>query len=149
GKSKYKFETTFRSRSLVFLGLAVYAASKVGVDVPVLIPENGPIALNVPLNPSRRGSCSTRTVHPQFLSMLGEALRGAGLGNPIRNPYEFKTKGEMVNECRAPELLEQIYTKSNSCGKAGRKTHWQNRKARACGGCIPRLFRRASLHAKG
>jgi 7-cyano-7-deazaguanine synthase in queuosine biosynthesis len=146
---KYKFETSFRSRSLVFLGLAGYAASKVGGDIPILIPENGPIALNLPLNPSRRGACSTRTVHPQFISTLQAALGKAGINNPIRNPYEFKTKGEMISECKAEELLKAAYAMSNSCGKAGRKTHWQNRKARACGACIPCLLRRASLYAKG
>ena len=39
-----KFETSFRSRSLIFLGLAVYPALKVGDAVPILIPENGPIS---------------------------------------------------------------------------------------------------------
>ena len=147
-RKKYEFETSFRSRSLVFIGLAVYAASKVGPEIPVLIPENGAIALNLPLNPSRRGACSTRTVHPQFISTLQAALRAVGISNPIRNPYEFKTKGEMVNECKSEEFLRASYAKSNSCGKAGRKTHWKNRKARACGTCIPCLLRRASLHAK-
>lgn len=148
-RKKYMFENSFRSRSLVFLGLAIYAASKIGPQIPVFIPENGPIALNVPLNPSRRGACSTRTVHPQFISTLQTALQAVGISNPIQNPYEFKTKGEMVNECKAEEFLSASYAKSNSCGKAGRKTHWKNRKARACGACIPCLFRRASLHVKG
>src|SRR5439155_7870317 len=55
---KHDFERSFRSRSLFFLGLGVYAAARVGDDVPIIIPENGPVALNLPLNPSRRGSCS-------------------------------------------------------------------------------------------
>lgn len=144
---KYKFETSFRSRSLIFLGLGIYAASKIGDDVPVLIPENGPIALNLPLNPSRRGSCSTRTVHPFFIASLQRALKLAGISNTIENPYSLKTKGEMVRECRFPDLLRQSYKMSNSCGKAGRKMHWVNRKAKACGACVPCLLRRASLHA--
>lgn len=146
---KYKFETSFRSRSLVFLGLAVYAATKIGDDIPILIPENGPIALNMPLNPSRRGACSTRTVHPQFISTLQKALEEVGIRNSIRNPYEMKTKGEMIEECNAQDLLQAAYPKSNSCGKAGRKTHWKIRNAKACGACVPCLFRRASLHVQG
>jgi len=71
-EEKYQFETSFRSRSLIFLGLAVYAALKIGDEVPILIPENGPISLNIPLNPSRRGSCSTRTVHPFFVSSINK-----------------------------------------------------------------------------
>jgi 7-cyano-7-deazaguanine synthase in queuosine biosynthesis len=145
-KDKYKFETSFRSRSLIFLGLAIYAAAKVAEDVPIIIPENGPIALNLPLNPSRRGACSTRTVHPFFLSSLQNALSLVGIHNPISNPYEVKTKGEMLKECKYPAFVKEAFPKSNSCGKAGRKTHWKNRSAQACGACVPCLLRRASLH---
>ena len=38
---------------------------------------------------------------------------------------------------------------TNSCGKAGRKQHWVNKKARACGVCVPCLLRRAALHTAG
>jgi 7-cyano-7-deazaguanine synthase in queuosine biosynthesis len=146
GEGKYKFETSFRGRSLIFLGLAVYAALKIGTDVPIIVPENGPISLNMPLNPSRRGACSTRTVHPFFISSMAQVLSSVGITNPISNPYVLKTKGEMVKECAAPSLLAEAYTMTNSCGKAGRKTHWQNRTARACGACVPCLLRRAALH---
>jgi len=147
--SKYDFETTFRSRSLIFLGLAIYAAAKTGKGIPVVIPENGPIALNMPLNPSRRGSCSTRTVHPYFLASLQKALTAAGIRHTIINPYELKTKGEILVGCQHPDLLKSAYPLTNSCGKAGRRTHWKNKTARACGACVPCLFRRASLHAIG
>lgn len=143
---KFNFETSFRSRSLIFLGLALYVATKVGEGVPVIIPENGPIALNLPLNPSRRGACSTRTAHPFFLDSIQKALGLTGITNRILNPYAFKTKGEMIRECRFPDLLREAYPLTNSCGRAGRKTHWANRKAKACGACVPCLFRRASLH---
>jgi 7-cyano-7-deazaguanine synthase in queuosine biosynthesis len=146
---KYKFETSFRSRSLIFLGLAVYAALKVGNNVPVLIPENGPISLNMPLNPSRRGACSTRTVHPFFISSINNVLRSVGIPHIVKNPYGFKTKGEMVKECVAPNVLAEGIALTNSCGKAGRKQHWKNKKARACGICVPCLLRRAALHFAG
>jgi 7-cyano-7-deazaguanine synthase in queuosine biosynthesis len=146
---EHSFEISFRSRSLIFLGLAVYAASKVGDDIPIMIPENGPISVNMPLNPSRRGSCSTRTVHPFFISSLRNALSQAGINHPIKNPYEFKTKGELIAECRSLKLFLQALDKTNSCAKAGRRMHWNNRKARACGACVACLFRRASLHAIG
>ncbi len=63
-------EKTFRSRSLLFIALGIYTACSIGKQIPLLMPENGAIALNVPLTPSRRGSCSTRTAHPFFLNML-------------------------------------------------------------------------------
>ncbi len=146
---KFVFEKSFRSRSLVFIGLGLYAANMIGPAVPLAIPENGPIALNMPLNSSRRGACSTRTVHPYFLELLQDAVELAGLQNSILNPYALKTKGEMVQECRFPDLLRAASAKTNSCGKAGRKTHWANREAKGCGTCIPCLFRRASMHAVG
>ncbi|HWM26523.1 MAG TPA: Qat anti-phage system QueC-like protein QatC [Chthoniobacterales bacterium] len=146
---KHSFEISFRSRSLIFLGLAVYAASKIGDDTPIIIPENGPISLNMPLNPSRRGACSTRTVHPFFLRSLRNTLSEAGINHPIRNPYEFKTKGELITDCRDLQVFLEALSKTNSCAKAARRMHWKNRKARACGACVACLFRRASLHAIG
>lgn len=146
---KYDFETSFRSRSLIFLGLAVYAALKVGDAVPVLIPENGPISVNLPLNPSRRGACSTRTVHPFFISSINRVLDMVGIPHIVQNPYYFKTKGEMVKECVGQEVLKLGIPLTNSCGKAGRKQHWANKKARACGVCVPCLLRRAALNAAG
>ena len=146
---KMEFETTFRSRSLIFLTLALYAAAKAGPGTPVHIPENGPIALNLPLNPSRRGSCSTRTVHPFFLKTLQEGIDALGLDHKISNPYEFDTKGEMVRDCKSPDILKESAGLSNSCAKAGRKMYWKNRTAKACGTCVPCIFRRASMHVIG
>ncbi len=146
---QFEFEKSFRSRSLIFIGLGLYTATMIGPNVPLAIPENGPIALNMPLNSSRRGACSTRTVHPYFLELLQGAVDQAGLQSIISNPYALKTKGEMVRECRFPDLLRAASDKTNSCGKAGRKTYWANRKAKGCGTCIPCLFRRASLHVIG
>src|SRR5690606_3672172 len=45
-------DTTLRSRSFLFLALGLYAAAALGDRAPLLIPENGMIALNVPLTPS-------------------------------------------------------------------------------------------------
>jgi hypothetical protein len=86
-------ELTYRSRSLLFLALAMQPAARVSDGMPVYIPENGNIALNVPLNPARRGSCSTRTAHPYFLQQLNAALSIVGLQHPIVNPLASMTKG--------------------------------------------------------
>jgi 7-cyano-7-deazaguanine synthase in queuosine biosynthesis len=142
-------ETSFRSRSFLFLALAAYSAELLGPGTPILIPENGPIALNFPLMPARRGSCSTRTVHPFFIREINSILAEAGIRNPISNPYEFKTKGDMVAECLDQQFLEQTYALSRSCAKANRRQSWSDRSARGCGTCVPCLFRRASLHATG
>lgn len=149
GLSSGSNDTNFRSRSLLFIALGCYFAELFGEEVPILIPENGPIALNFPLTPARRGSCSTRTVHPFFIGELNRILLRVGMVNSISNPYAFKTKGEMVAECLDQAFLFSTCNLTRSCAKLGHPRWWTNRRARACGACIPCLFRRASLHLSG
>lgn len=149
GLSSGSLDTNFRSRSLLFIALGCYFAEILGEGTPVLVPENGPIALNFPLTPARRGSCSTRTVHPHFLGGVNQILKKIGIQRPVQNPYELKTKGEMVNDCRDQDFLTGAYGLTRSCAKANHRESWTDRTARSCGVCIPCLFRRASLHASG
>lgn len=142
-------ESTFRSRSLLFIGMGVYAAYKIGVDIPLIIPENGTIALNIPLSASRRSACSTRTTHPAFLNRLQDIFSQIGISNPMYNPYEFKTKGEMVLESLNSNYLKQLIDVSCSCAKRGRKQHWHRRNRKHCGMCLPCIYRRVSLHMNG
>lgn len=144
-------ETTLRSRSLLFIALGMYAARSLGPNVPIVTPENGVIALNVPLTPSRAGSCSTRTMHPRFLSRLKGALQKVGLTNPLSNPLELQTKGEVLLGCRNAPLLKQLASQSASCSHPTRRQIWvrKNNCERNCGYCMPCLFRRASMNAAG
>lgn len=139
-------ETTFRSRSILFLAIGIYAAASIGEDIPLMIPENGTIALNIPLTPSRRGTCSTRTAHPNYLRMLGHVLQSVGISNPILNPLGEKTKGEAISQCKNQQILRNAIPDSVSCGKSGHKSSWIRRDAKGCGRCVPCIFRRASLH---
>lgn len=149
GHSAEAHEITLRGRSLIFVALGVFAASALGDGTPLFIPENGTIALNAPLTPSRRGSCSTRTAHPHYLLLLESALTTLGLNHPLRNPLELKTKGEVVVACRNGELLRQLAPLTVSCAKRGHKATWPNRSAESCGRCMPCIYRRAALHAAG
>ncbi len=151
-------DTNYRSRSILFIALGVLAASSVGNGAPLLIPENGTISLNVPLTPSRRGSCSTRTTHPHFLGSLEAVLRDVGLAVPFVTPLLGKTKGECVVQCLGQAALVATARASRSCAKRGHTSHWV-RSARVvdgrredidqCGRCVPCIFRRAALHAAG
>ncbi len=142
-------DTNFRSRSLAFIGNALLAASFLGEGTDILIPENGAIALNYPLTPSRRGSLSTRTVNPQFIALLQNMLDALGFNYPLENIYRHMTKGEMLQECKNMVLLTQTYQESASCGKRGHRKNWDDRQARQCGACIPCMFRRAAVAAVG
>src|SRR6266540_2047860 len=137
-------ERTTRSRSLLFLAGALAAASACGHDVPVYVPENGWIGLNVPLTRARTGSASTRTTHPHFLDLLTIACRTIGINNPITNPYRLYTKGEMLTRCSNPELLAYLAPASVSCAHP-ETARWRDRLQGNCGYCLPCLVRRAAL----
>lgn len=149
GQSFSGEEVTFRSRSILFIALGVYVASSFSNNAPLLIPENGTIALNVPLTPSRRGSCSTRTAHPYYLNMLQGILGSLGLNHQIHNPLSAKSKGQVVATCKNQGLLSEIAVKSVSCAKRGHKRWWVRRNASSCGRCMPCIYRRAALHTIG
>jgi hypothetical protein len=142
-------EITLRSRSLMFIALGVFLADAVGNGVPLLLPENGTIALNVPLTPSRRGSCSTRTAHPHYICRLQDILGRLGLGVQIVNPLLGKTKGEAVAQCSNQAVMRGLLLETASCAKRGHKETWVNRTARSCGRCMPCVYRRAAFHGIG
>lgn len=142
--SEVSAETTCRSRSLLFIGIALQTAAYKNVSID--IPENGSVSLNYPLSVSRRSSCSTRTTHPFILYNLQKILEKWGIMVKIHNPYEFATKGEMVKNCANQEFLLSIIDKSNSCGKRARhQFFYDNKTATHCGHCMPCMYRKASL----
>lgn len=130
GHSGKSAEITMRSRSVLFVALGIVIAAHLGDRTPLLIPENGTIALNVPLTPSRRGSCSTRTAHPHYLALLQDWLDGIGLAHPLQNPLLDKTKGEAGAQCLNQAALKKTALLSCSCAKRGHTSSWVRRTAR-------------------
>ena len=140
-------DTTMRTRSCNFLAFDAIAASAVQAvsqkeKVELYVPENGFISLNAPLTTRRIGSLSTRTTHPYFLDSIQGIFDKVEIPCMIKNLYQFKTKGEMVTECKDAQLLKLIVDNTVSC------SHWK-RKHQQCGTCVPCLIRRAALHAGG
>lgn len=142
---KGKTDITMRGRSFNFLSMAVLGivALRNANDDPsistIIVPENGYISINPPLTRRRIGSHSTRTTHPYFLSRLEELLKDAGFHVKFVNPYQFKTKGEMLVECKDQAAIQKAVPLSVSC------SHWHRRNIQ-CGHCVPCLVRRASVH---
>lgn len=141
-------ERSQRARSMGFFGFGALAATSLqayeaGQRVPLVIPENGYISVNVPLTPLRRGSLSTRTTHPHFLAMLQQLFDAAGLRIDISNPYQLKTKGEMLKACLDQPKLKKLASHSTSCGRYARSGFQQ------CGRCVPCLVRRAAFEEWG
>lgn len=127
--------------------MSVYVASALKYSVPILLPENGTIALNHPLTPSRYSTCSTRTAHPHMVNELKRLLNKLNLPANIHNAYEFKTKGDMVADCKNIDVFKRGYLNTCSCAKRGtRKDIRENPSAKNCGVCMPCMYRRAALH---
>jgi len=136
-------ENARRSRSFLFLSLALATAGCTRAG-EVLVCENGPLALNLPLGPEM---VPTRHAHSQFLGAmerLAQTLFGRRLR--VRNPYELKTKGEMAKVFRdhpglALRTISCWYQQWSGRGSSYGKGH--------CGHCLPCLVRLVSLTAAG
>lgn len=139
-------ETTQRSRSFLFFSLAAMAASAFNQPMTVNAPENGLIALNVPLDPLRYGALSTRTTHPYFVANMKRLTDAIGLSTIFLNRYRHKTKGEMVLNCADIDFLQKVVGNSMSCSSPT-KARYKRLSPRHCGHCVPCLIRRASLKA--
>lgn len=137
-------EETTRGRSFLFFSLGIAAGTALGKPFVLKVPENGLIALNVPLDPLRLGALSTRTTHPFYMARWNELLTALGIQASVDNPYWNKTKGEMVRECAGPATLKALAPKSLSCSSPS-KGRWSKKPQGHCGYCLPCLIRRASL----
>lgn len=142
-------EDSTRSRSLMFFAHAILLASGMGNTVTLYVPENGVISLNIPLTVHRLGSLSTRTTHPHFMGMLKQLLAKMGLQIAIVNPYQFKTKGEMVKECLDTQFLKNNVKWTMSCSHPDLGRYKGDPKPSHCGCCLPCTVRRAAIMFAG
>jgi 7-cyano-7-deazaguanine synthase in queuosine biosynthesis len=140
-------EPSTRSRSLLFIALALATASGIGAT-RLVVPENGFISLNVPLTPSRLGSLSTRTTHPHFITLFNSLLSNLGLGTTLALPYRFATKGELLGACKNMNVLRHGMPHTVSCShtEAGR---YHGNPNLQCGRCVPCVVRRAAIAVLG
>lgn len=138
-------EDTTRTRSFMFFAHAIALASAFDIESRIYIPENGFISLNIPLSGARFGSSSTRTTHPYYMKKLKILIKNMQLKLSIINPYQLKTKGEMILECRNKILLKNNYTKTMSCSHPDIGRYGKESETMHCGSCIPCIIRRAAL----
>lgn len=138
-------DNTTRSRSFLFISYAVFIASGTDDLKKLIIPENGLIAINVPMDSMRVGSHSTRTTHPFYLKLWNEILNDLGFDFEVENPYWNKTKGEMAEECLNKDVLYELIPYSMSCSSPG-KIRYKGAPPQHCGYCLPCLIRRAAMY---
>jgi len=141
-------ENTTRSRSFLFFAAGVAVADAFGDTVPLTVPENGFIGINVPLTAARAGSLSTRTTHPLYMQRMRNVLAQIGLRHSIENPYRLMTKGEALEHSANQAFLLKLAPKTISCSHP-EAPRWAKRAQGNCGYCYPCLIRRASLHHLG
>lgn len=123
-------------------------AGILGDEIPVYIPENGFIGLNISLTMSRMGSCSTRTTHPYFLRTLKDIIYSVGIRNPIENIFAYDSKREIVHKVKDRPAFLSGFKDTISCShpcqvrynKIGSRQYPVN-----CGYCYPCLIRKGSL----
>ena len=135
-----------RARSLIFIAYGILSATTLaryhaGGDVTLYVCENGFISINPPLTGARLGSLSTRTTHPVVLRIVQHLLDAADLRVRIENPYQLKTKGEMLRECADKGLLRAYASDTTSCSRFKQYGY------KHCGRCVPCLVRRAAFRA--
>lgn len=139
-------ENTTRGRSFLFFALGVFAGTGLPGAFTLKAPENGLIAINVPLDPLRLGALSTRTTHPFFMARWNELLGFLGVPGRVENPCWDRTKGEMTAACTNAALLRRLAPSSLSCSSPT-KGRWQGVGTQHCGYCLPCLIWRAALDA--
>lgn len=135
-------ENTTRSRSFMFFA---HAISLTPNNTKLIIPENGFVSLNIPLYFSRNGSSSTRTTHPFYMYLFQKLLNLLDINVLLDNPYQFLTKGQMMNNCLEKEFLSRNIINTMSCSHPT-QARWSGFSGPIhCGYCIPCTIRRASI----
>lgn len=141
-KKKGESEISTRARSMVFFAFALLASCGIDCNAQgrkeLFVPENGYISLNMPLDPLRTGSLSTKTTHPVYMKAMQEIWNDVGINIDFVLPYKYKTKGEVLMDCKNQDLMKKLIFGSTSCGK-------YQRKLQHCGVCVPCLVRRAAF----
>lgn len=142
-------ENSSRARSFLFITLGIAVANCLADDMELVLPENGLISLNIPLTKSRLSSHSTRTTHPYFIDGLNKTFEKLGLRNLIKNPYRFKTKGQMILDCQDREFLNQYISETISCSHPENSRFQGREPGLNCGYCVPCIIRQSAENAAG
>lgn len=69
--------------------------------------------------------------------LFQQLLNTIDLQVTLVNPYQFKTKGEMLVECQNQEFLQENLTNTMSCSHPDNGRMLKEKEARHCGYCLP------------
>ena len=112
------------------------------------LPENGQLAVNLPLTPSRPAACSTGSAHPRTLSPLNRLNYCARWRRDRDESLKDLTKGEVCDLAIKAGLTDATSYSTVSCSHLPRNRNPQ--RLFHCGCCYACLVRRSGLwHAFG
>ena len=138
-------ERTQRSRGFVLQVLGAVTALMAGAKI-LNVYENGLGAISLPYTAAQLGTHNTRAANPLFLTkMSGFVSTVVGHKFEIRNPYLFRTKGQMCESLRGSQL-QNLIGLTGSCDGFP-LLRWANKDH--CGYCTSCLLRRQALNAAG
>ncbi len=77
--------------------------------------------------------------------MLEKLLNNMNINVTLKNPYQFKTKGEMILNCKNKKLIEENIVNTMSCSHPDQGRYNGEKSSSHCGNCFPCIIRRAAI----
>ena len=82
------------------------------------------------------------------MGLLQKLLSDLGMDISLINPYQLKTKDEMMKQWQDKDYLNSHYQYTLSCSHPD-QGRWKGEAAGHCGECLPCTIRRAAIKAAG
>ncbi len=128
---------TRRTRGFLVGALGAAVAGQIGVPT-VLLPDNGYVSINLPINAQLVGAINSRATHPAFLRLLNRLLDLVFPdGVRIENPLEERTRAEALR-ILANHGCADLLPETRSCAKSRRPEKHPH--CGVCSQCVDRRF---------
>ncbi len=128
---------TRRTRGFLVAALGAAVAGQIGVPT-VLLPDNGYVSVNPPINAQLVGALNSRATHPAFLRLLNHLLELVFPdGVRIENPLEERTRAEAL-QILADHGCADLLPETRSCAKSRRSERHPH--CGVCSQCVDRRF---------
>lgn len=79
------------------------------------------------------------------MKLLQRLIRNLNISVNLKNPFQFKTKGEMIRDCHNVNLLNSNIANTMSCSHPDLGRYDKDSAPSHCGTCLPCVIRRASI----
>jgi 7-cyano-7-deazaguanine synthase in queuosine biosynthesis len=129
---------TQRSRGFLFASLGAALAGHLGLT-RVVLPDNGVVSVNLPINGQIVGTMASRSTHPKFLWHFNRLIASM-FATPVQveNTLEFRTRPDVLTTLRTAgwdTLLQETVSCSHPRGRTTAQPHCGQ-----CSQCVDRRF---------